>query len=85
MFLAFLGPPTSINSTVNQQKLPFFDPTHPLEWAHASCVRMFKSRQEDIDVSEVVTYVNIGTQSILPWLNSREQDVWFGNMVAFQN
>ena len=32
MFLAFLGPPTyvSINSTVNQQKLPFSDPTHPL-------------------------------------------------------
>ena len=35
MFLAFLGPPTyvSINSTVNQQKLPFSDPTHqPLCW-----------------------------------------------------
>ena len=31
MFLAFLGPPTyvSINSNVNQQKLPFSDPTHP--------------------------------------------------------
>ena len=31
MFLAFLGPPTnvSINSTVNQLKLPFSDPTHP--------------------------------------------------------
>ena len=31
MFLTFLGPPTyvSINSTVNQQKLPFSDPTHP--------------------------------------------------------
>ena len=31
MFLAFLGPSTyvSINSTVNQQKLPFSDPTHP--------------------------------------------------------
>ena len=29
--LAFLGPPTyvSINSTVNQQKLPFSDPKHP--------------------------------------------------------
>ena len=31
MFLAFLGPPTyvSINSTVNQQKLTFSEPTHP--------------------------------------------------------
>ena len=31
MCLAFLGPPTytSINSTINQQKLPFSDPTHP--------------------------------------------------------
>ena len=35
MFWAFLGPPTyfSINSTVNQQKLTFSDPTHPtLYW-----------------------------------------------------
>ena len=29
--------------------------------------------------------VNDGAQSILPWLYSREQDVWFGNMEAFQN
>ena len=31
MFLTFLGPPTSlmIYSTVNHQKLPFSDPTHP--------------------------------------------------------
>ncbi len=30
-FLAFLGPPTSlmIYRTVNHQKLPFSDPTHP--------------------------------------------------------
>ena len=32
MFLTFLGPPTSlmIYITVNHQKLPFSDPTHPL-------------------------------------------------------
>ena len=32
MFLVFLGPTTyvSINSTVNQQKLPFSDPNHPI-------------------------------------------------------
>ena len=43
MFLAFLGPPShlhvSVISTVNQQKLPFSDPTHPplccrnIEWS----------------------------------------------------
>ena len=34
MFLAFLGPPTSwmIYSTVNHQKLPFSNPTHPPLW-----------------------------------------------------
>ena len=33
MFLTFLGPPTSlmIYSTVNHQKLPFSDPSHPLD------------------------------------------------------
>ena len=51
MFLAFLGPPTyvSINSTVNQQKLPFSDPTHPLlcwrnTWMVPNCMPYFRDR-----------------------------------------
>ena len=34
MFLTFLDPPLMIYSTVNHQKLPLSDPTHPLLWWH---------------------------------------------------
>ena len=69
-FLTFLGPPTSlmIYSTVNHQKLPFSDPTHPPLWWHNTwMVPKWKKKLK----------ININNTFKLKRLNSERKKIYY--------